>query len=42
MALARTENIGSLPSMIAVGQNDTAAGMLRLAAAFLEGDIDEV
>lgn len=42
MALARTEDEGYRPSMVAFDQNDTAAGMLRLAVAFMEGDADEV
>jgi hypothetical protein len=42
MALARTEDEGYRAPMIAFGQNDAAAGMLRLATEFVEGDTDEV
>ncbi|WP_028220991.1 hypothetical protein [Paraburkholderia oxyphila] len=42
MALARAEGEGYRAPMIAFDQNDAAAGMLRPAAAFMEGETDEV
>jgi hypothetical protein len=42
MALARAEDEGYRAPMTAFDQNDAAAGMLRLATEFMEGDTDEV
>ncbi|AIP30573.1 hypothetical protein DR64_267 [Paraburkholderia xenovorans LB400] len=42
IALARAEDEGYRAPMIAFDPNDAAAGMLRLAAEFMEGDTDEV
>ncbi|CAG4896045.1 hypothetical protein [Paraburkholderia saeva] len=42
MALARAEDEGYRPPMIAFDQNDAAAGMLRHATAFMESETDEV
>jgi hypothetical protein len=42
MALARAEDEGYRAPMIAFYQNDAAADVLRHAAAFMEGETDEV
>ena len=42
MALARAEDECYRATMIAFDQNDAAAGVLRHAAGFMEGDTDEV
>ncbi|WP_205191210.1 hypothetical protein [Burkholderia sp. LMG 13014] len=42
MALARAEDKGYRAPMIAFDRNDAAAGTLRHATAFMEGETDEV